>query len=62
MVAIVAAVAWGAAAHTAIAETYIVALNHAPPYRIIKKTSGKKQFSGFYVECPSSYKLEQSAA
>ena len=50
MVAIVAAVAWGSAAHTARAETYVVALNHAPPYRIIKNTNGNKRYSGFYVD------------
>ena len=32
------------------AEEYVVALNHAPPYRIIETSDGGKRFSGFYVD------------
>jgi len=34
----------------AIAETFIVAVNHAPPYRVIETVGGKKKFSGFYIK------------
>jgi len=32
------------------ADGYVVALNNAPPYRIIKNTSDGRKFSGFYVD------------
>ncbi|PHS79115.1 MAG: hypothetical protein COB59_03425 [Rhodospirillaceae bacterium] len=32
------------------ADDYVVALNHAPPYRIIESTSDGTKFSGFYIE------------
>jgi len=34
----------------AMAETFIVVVNHAPPYRIVEPIGGRKKFSGFYVE------------
>lgn len=32
------------------AETYVVALNHAPPYRIVSNAAAGPKFEGFYLE------------
>lgn len=33
-----------------MADSYVVALNNAPPYRIIKEKADGKEFSGIYVD------------
>lgn len=48
LLAIVSAWLWGGS--PAHAEPYIVAVNHAPPYRMIMQTENGPVYSGFYVD------------